>query len=164
MVVACGFRVRETLLTTSVTQDGSVGGWTSWNNPLGPTQSFNDISVTIFGEHVVQILLAGQVAERHLASQELWIEVPDDDSNWTNDTDEARRYLAMEPLTIMGLLEEPVRAATMLNVRQLWSAISRVADELIRRSPNPADQFTPSGLVPASRILGHEDVQAGIDT
>jgi hypothetical protein len=156
LVVAFGFTLRTTFLTRGTTLDGSVGGYTGWDNPLDPDQNPSAAAFDTYARRVAIILYAGQCAERVLAEKDETICVPGHDPNWGNDDAEVAKLLVKEPLSLNPDSEEELRTEALQDVRRFWHVIERVALMLL---PDEPAVLSSAPHAPASTVLRGPDVK-----
>lgn len=159
MVAAGGFRLTETMITSNVAAGGRLEGITWWNNPVDPAKNPNSLTLQIHGVNAILVLYAGQYAERHLASLDRSVVLPNPEPLWGQDDNEAMKILAAKPFKDVPAVEEQMRAAAAENIARYWRAVRGVAAALLEPHPNPEQQaFSarhPAGrqIVPASRVV-----------
>jgi hypothetical protein len=170
MVVAAGFTLFETMITTNPAAGGRLEGITWWNNPLNPQRNPNEMTFQIFGPNAALVLYAGQYAELRLAAHDAEVVLPKVEPLWGQDDAEAARILSSPPFHGVPDVEKALRAAADENVGRYWRAIRSVAEKLLQPQVDPELQtFSaqhPDGrkLLPVSRVIGPVEVQSYVST
>lgn len=151
-----GFYVNMTFLTAATTDDGEMGGYTGWNNPLAPHHAPAPSAVSQYARAVCLVLYAGQTAERILAERDSSVHLPDVEPNWALDDSEAAAVMALPGFALVQATEGALREEARREVTRLWHVIAFVAAVL----EEPADAGASVGgpFPPAGRLLRDADI------
>lgn len=158
VLVRLGFVLGESFLTRGTTADGSLGGYTGWQNPLAdPRHPPGQAQYNAYARSVVTVLYAGQNAERVLADRDKSVILPASEPNWANDDREAAALLRHMPLSADPSAETSLRAESLDLVRSSWDIIDRVAGELLKELSG-ASPITQAPHTPAGAVLRQPDI------